>query len=96
MQAEKCSRETPETETHQTPEPGSDEVVKMECGREEPGGRKKATNVPTPTMKRHDTDEGQQLEREERGSREDTKEAGRQLGAENAPTQTDTEPVSVT
>jgi hypothetical protein len=76
MHALKCSREIPETETHQTTEPGPDEVDKMECGGEEPGERKDATHVPTPTMKRHDTREDQQSEREQRGSREDTKEAG--------------------
>jgi hypothetical protein len=47
MQAAKYSRETSETETHQTPEPGPDEVDKMECGMEEPGERSGTKNIPT-------------------------------------------------
>jgi hypothetical protein len=45
-------------------------------------------------MKRHDTLDGLQTEREERGSREDTKEAA--SWREKAPTQTDTESMPVT
>ena len=66
----------------------------MECVREEPGERNEATHVPTPTTKRHGTYEGQQSEKEERGSREDTKEAGR-WRAEGTPTQTDKESMTV-
>ena len=48
----------------------------MERVREEPEERKETTHVPTPTTKRHVTHEGQQSEKEERGSKEDMKEAG--------------------
>lgn len=48
MQAMKCSRETPETEIHQTPEPGPEEVDKVEWGRSQGTGtaRRMSRNPP--------------------------------------------------
>ena len=95
MQTATFSSEIPESETHQPPKSGPDEVEKMECGGYEPGERKDATNVPTSNIKRHDTRKGKKIHRENRGSREDTKEAG-SWQEESAPTQTDTQSLLVT
>lgn len=94
MQAVKWITETPETETQPTPQPGPEEVDKMECGEEEPGEGKDAKNVPTQPWR--DTIHVRANSRRGWSGEVEKTVGGSSWGAESAPTQTDTESMTVT